>query len=234
MNRLVVWGFAALLITIFGCTKSEEQAEGNGVDELAGPPDLLTVTDTTPDLMFRYESGQNASGIEYSVAPTIKDVPRKAREAVLVVDLNQSPEERRAGRYAQVFDLRKKQADGTYPGRVISLVNIQRVPQAAARRLLADEKQTVQAEKAEKKRPARVIMYSTKWCGYCKKAKRFMERKKIPYIEKDIETDPQAMKELGTKIAASGKKIRGVPVFDLGGKLVPGFDKNKILAYHTQ
>jgi mycoredoxin len=35
-------------------------------------------------------------------------------------------------------------------------------------------------------------MYSTVWCGYCRRLKSQMEREGIPYVEVDIERDPQA------------------------------------------
>jgi mycoredoxin len=37
-----------------------------------------------------------------------------------------------------------------------------------------------------------VIMYSTVWCGYCRRLKSQMEREGIPYVEVDIENDPVA------------------------------------------
>ena len=37
-----------------------------------------------------------------------------------------------------------------------------------------------------------VTMYSTPWCGYCRRLKSQMEREGIAYREVDIEQDPQA------------------------------------------
>jgi mycoredoxin len=37
-----------------------------------------------------------------------------------------------------------------------------------------------------------VTMYSTPWCGYCRRLKSQMEREGIPYTEVDIEADPTA------------------------------------------
>jgi mycoredoxin len=37
-----------------------------------------------------------------------------------------------------------------------------------------------------------VIMYSTTWCGYCRRLKSQMEREGIAYTEVDIELDPDA------------------------------------------
>lgn len=37
-----------------------------------------------------------------------------------------------------------------------------------------------------------VTMYSTPWCGYCRRLKSQLEREGIAYSEVDIEQDPQA------------------------------------------
>jgi mycoredoxin len=37
-----------------------------------------------------------------------------------------------------------------------------------------------------------VTMYSTVWCGYCRRLKSQMEREGIAYVEVDIENDPVA------------------------------------------
>jgi mycoredoxin len=36
----------------------------------------------------------------------------------------------------------------------------------------------------------KVTMYSTPWCGYCRRLKTQMEREGIAYVEIDIEQDP--------------------------------------------
>jgi mycoredoxin len=40
--------------------------------------------------------------------------------------------------------------------------------------------------------PDQVTMYSTPWCGYCRRLKTQMEREGIEYLEVDIEADPAA------------------------------------------
>lgn len=35
-----------------------------------------------------------------------------------------------------------------------------------------------------------VVMFSTTWCGYCKRLKMQMEREGIPFTEVNIEEDP--------------------------------------------
>ena len=46
----------------------------------------------------------------------------------------------------------------------------------------------------------------------------------MPYTERDIEKDPGAGEELAAKRAKAGIKGNGVPVFDVAGRLVEGFN----------
>lgn len=70
-----------------------------------------------------------------------------------------------------------------------------------------------------------VTIYSTSWCGYCKMAAKYLGDKSIQFKEKNIETDAEAYKELMGKI---GGDFRGVPVIDIDGQIVLGFDRPKI------
>jgi len=40
--------------------------------------------------------------------------------------------------------------------------------------------------------PATLTMYSTTWCGYCRRLKSMMDREGIDFVEVDIELDPAA------------------------------------------
>lgn len=71
----------------------------------------------------------------------------------------------------------------------------------------------------------KVIVYSTNWCAYCKMAKQYLAGKNIEFEEKNIEEDADAHKELMDKI---GGNFRGVPVIDVAGTIVLGFDRPKI------
>jgi glutaredoxin len=75
-----------------------------------------------------------------------------------------------------------------------------------------------------------VTVYTTAWCGYCKKMKAFLKKKGVDFVEKDIERDPEAEKELAQKAAAAGVNPRGVPVTDVRGKLILGFDTEGVEA----
>ena len=69
----------------------------------------------------------------------------------------------------------------------------------------------------------KVSIYSTPWCVYCKMAKKFFEANKVAYEEYDVATDVKSRDEM---IKKTGQM--GVPVIDVGGKIVIGFDQPKL------
>lgn len=71
----------------------------------------------------------------------------------------------------------------------------------------------------------KVIVYSTPWCGFCRTEKQYLEKKGVAFISKDIEEDKSAYEEL---MAKNGGAFQGVPVTDIDGELVLGFDRPKI------
>ena len=66
---------------------------------------------------------------------------------------------------------------------------------------------------------SKVIMYSTRSCGYCKKARRYFRKNNIPYTDYDIERNKQA-KRRHRKMGATG-----VPVILVGNKRLNGFNE---------
>lgn len=72
---------------------------------------------------------------------------------------------------------------------------------------------------------AKIIIYSTTWCAFCKTEKQYLDKLGIKYIEKDIEANKDAYEELMEK---SQGGYQGVPVTDIAGSLVLGFDRRKI------
>ncbi|HEY3451915.1 MAG TPA: glutaredoxin domain-containing protein [Myxococcales bacterium] len=71
--------------------------------------------------------------------------------------------------------------------------------------------------------PSGVYLYTTTWCGVCKKAKAWLDQKRISYVERDVENDLGASEELAEKCKKARTRPRGVPVLDARGKIVVGF-----------
>ncbi len=73
---------------------------------------------------------------------------------------------------------------------------------------------------------ANIIIYSTPFCGYCKMAKEYLASKSIPFTEVDVSTDIAKQQEM---IKKTGQY--GVPVIDVDGTVIIGFDKQKLDEY---
>lgn len=70
-----------------------------------------------------------------------------------------------------------------------------------------------------------VTVYSTPTCAFCKTEKQYLEQLGVAFNSRDIEKDDGAMDELQTKL---GGEFTGVPVTDINGQIVVGFDRKKI------
>ncbi|MHC8307187.1 glutaredoxin family protein [Pseudomonas sp. PB3P13] len=71
---------------------------------------------------------------------------------------------------------------------------------------------------------ANIVLYATEWCGYCKLTRRFLDQKGIPYQEFDIEKNTEARK------AYEALGGGGIPIIDVNGTLIRGYDPDAILA----
>lgn len=70
-----------------------------------------------------------------------------------------------------------------------------------------------------------VTIYSTPTCHYCNLAKDFMKSNGISYTEHNVASDLAKRKEMVEK---SGQM--GVPVIDVDGSIMVGFDKPALAA----
>ena len=69
----------------------------------------------------------------------------------------------------------------------------------------------------------KVIIYSTPTCVYCKMAKDFFAQNGIVYEEHNVAADQVAREEMFHK-----SQQMGVPVIDVGGDIIVGFDKKTL------
>ena len=72
----------------------------------------------------------------------------------------------------------------------------------------------------------RVIVFSTPTCSFCNMAKQYFRQKGIKFKDVDVSRDPAAARDM---VRRSGQQ--GVPVIDIGGRIVIGFDRVKIEKY---
>lgn len=73
----------------------------------------------------------------------------------------------------------------------------------------------------EKSSRKKVVMYSTEWCGVCKKAKRYFKAKGISYKEYDVERSTKGRRDYRRL------KGRGVPIILVGNQRMNGFSEGR-------
>lgn len=68
-----------------------------------------------------------------------------------------------------------------------------------------------------------VTLYSTPTCGYCRMAKDYFKKNRIPFTEYNVAQDMKRAQEMVKK---SGQM--GVPVVDVNGQVIVGFNQGAI------
>ena len=180
----------------------------------------------------------------------IDEIPAGARAVVRVVDPRQAPGARGDLERVYVADLRRPAPSGRYPTRLVD----RDVFETAAQALLppgdgskfafrhspgaapgppphgrAPAPAAAPAAPALRNRD-RIILYGTSWCGSCARARAYLKRRGISFDDKDVERDPAAAAELSSKAARAGIQPDRVPVLDVRGTLLQGFDEKRLEA----
>ena len=69
----------------------------------------------------------------------------------------------------------------------------------------------------------KVVIYTTEFCTWCRRAKEFFKENNVKYSELDVGKNVKAAREM---ISKSGQQ--GVPVIDIDGKIIVGFDERAL------
>lgn len=69
----------------------------------------------------------------------------------------------------------------------------------------------------------KVLVYTTPTCPYCGTLKKYLEEKNIPFQAFDVASNAEARNEMIKKC-----NCMTVPVVDIDGEIIVGFDKEKI------
>jgi glutaredoxin-like YruB-family protein len=69
----------------------------------------------------------------------------------------------------------------------------------------------------------RVLVFTTQTCPWCTRVKGYLTQRRVPFREVDVGRDVAAARDLARRTGQTG-----VPVVEIDGKPVVGFDKPKI------
>jgi glutaredoxin len=78
-------------------------------------------------------------------------------------------------------------------------------------------------ELAAARRRVPVVMYSTTWCGVCKRARRYFERERISFVEYDVDRNTSARAEY-----LRLNPRRSVPTIKIGDEVIVGFSEQSV------
>lgn len=70
----------------------------------------------------------------------------------------------------------------------------------------------------------KIKVYSTPTCPYCVTLKEFLKEKNFEFEDLDVARDEKAREEMFEK-----SQQMGVPVIDIDGNIIVGFDRAKIV-----
>ena len=177
---------------------------------------------------------------DFHIETRVSEVPLMGRDSVRVVDPNR--EDGANPDRVSVVDLRQPRPDGTYAVR--SMVRTDFEALAVARRektglTLGNANAPAQPSPSgpagapnpgASSPPTRplVIIYGADWCAACHDAARYLRRRGVAFLEKNIEKDPAAAREMQDKLAKSGLRAGSIPVIDVRGRLMVGFNAAEI------
>jgi glutaredoxin len=176
---------------------------------------------------------------DFHVETAVSDVPMMGRDTVRVVD----PRDQVAAPMAEddvvVADLRQAGPDGSFPVHAMARSAFEAL--AVARRektgptLANPSPQGAPAAPSGSDQPAApgkiggaVVIYGAEWCGACHEAAKYLRHKGVPYVDKDVEKDPAAAREMQQKLAKNGLSGGSIPVIDVRGKVMVGFNPAEI------
>jgi len=211
------------LVALGGCRRGDPEPPPKRLEP--GEIEARTFS-ANASLMFVYAG---ISG-RFENATAVADVPQVSRKVVRVIDPTASGTPR--GDYDRVYvvDLRspgdelaadvmsreafERRALAALPPGEASQVEIPGAADGADPHALAEHDQ--------------IIVYGTSWCGACRQARTFLTQRGIPFVDRDVEKDAAAAAELAAKARAAGISADRVPIIDVRGKLMVGFDASRL------
>ena len=216
----------AFLLLIAACKKS-------------APPSVTSQVELPPQevkkdsaLLFTYVE---PSGM-FATTDRAENVPEAARRLVRIMNQNKGGPSRRNDTNVEVVNLRELLINGKTLPRVMLREDFEtgalaQLPPGDSC-LLSGPHPSPLAEDPDYSgspdEPPIVTLYAARWCKACVVARQYLVSNRIPFTVKDIEKDPSAARELKQKASRFGIQADRVPVLDVRGRLLIGFDESRM------
>lgn len=224
----IVFVFSCVLLCASSCKNKGEGGDPTGTTPISNELPPLEIKDDTPNLLLTWLDEKG----DFHIATKPADVPEASRDAVRVVVNTRTDG---TGSTFYVADLRKKNADGTYP--VTTLSRAEWDEKGASRRkarmeALAPPSATAPASAASSAPPVTsaapqrkisAIVYGADWCKPCHDAARYLRQKGVAVTEKNVESSEAVQQEMDKKLERAKMGGASIPVIDIMGRLMVGY-----------
>ena len=179
----------------------------------ATPPAPLVLSKERKDLLFTFVDEQG----KLRDVDSFEKVPPSRRRQVLVRDLSKNADELKADQLVYVADLTREEG-GAWPYLTVSRYGVDRSIRDGDFGSAGEDEDGGQ----------RVVLYGTSWCGACAQARAWLRGHRVPFADRDIERDQRAAGEMQRKLKQANLPFGGVPVIDVKGELMLGFDERRL------
>lgn len=188
----------AVLLALAGCSELRDRIKELGATGEPGPPPTATTPEPTEEALPE------------------KPITSTARSETEVISFKRVLEDTTMTREERI-----RAFENLDPGalqRPVARANVSGGSSSAAAERSANESGPADWEIAAARRRVPVVMYSTVWCGVCKRARAYFEEKRIAFEEHDVDEDPRARAEYELL-----NPRRSVPTIKIGDEVVVGF-----------
>jgi glutaredoxin len=195
-----------------GCSKKDTDRPAPEKSAQAKTLSPISVT-RQRSLVFTYRQGG-----EFRTVTSMDQIPLGARGWVRVQD----PQVRNVGSgQVYVADLRQANDKGAFPYQILTRQQfLKGSPLPGGGKAGMGMAAVVVVGK--------VVLYSRPGCGACDAVRAYLNRRGVQFEEKNIQADAGAAKELKAKAAQKGFPAGAVPVIDINGEIVVGFNVRKL------
>jgi glutaredoxin 3 len=220
-------------------------------------PDRSSAPDTIASLLVNERSVWLYSFFderaELRTVDQIGQVPQTAKAEVMVTN----PKKQLPGDLTYIADLRAKNSKGEYrtwvetrgawldrqmpklsllkqPTQTLAKASTPpKHPRKLVRRRRRPRAANAAGQMATEPRPAakpKVMLFSTSWCPSCKTARQYFESRGVPFLELDVEKDPQAAQQYMALTQSFGLRQGVVPLIVINGRPMQGFSQSQVEA----
>jgi glutaredoxin len=204
---------AFVALAAFGCRRRDDDPSRPRAAALPA----LELRDDTPDLLLTWVDAKG----EFHTVQHPAEVPPEGRDAVRVVIT--SRDEGSVSELLYVANLAQRGPDGAYPVQSVSRAEWEAVAEKrrqAARSPLPGGGERVAA--------LTVVIYGASWCGPCHQAADHLRGRGVSVVSKDIEAEPAAANEMRAKLDRAGMRGGTIPVIDVMGRVLVGFNPREL------